>query len=196
MDDGGAVMKEKEQSEWLSWLKALIIALFLVWLIRTFLIIPIEVDGPSMEPTLHNGDYMIAEKISYRFSSPQRFDIVIFHATEDKDYIKRIIGLPGEVVEYKDDKLYINDQFIEEPYLAEHLAQLQSDTLYTVDFNLTEDIIGQHQTIPEGYYLVLGDNRSNSTDSRSDLVGLVSEDDIIGQARFIYWPFKRIGLVN
>ena len=189
-------MKEKEQSEWLSWLKALIIALFLVWLIRTFLIIPIEVDGPSMEPTLHNGDYMIAEKISYRFSSPQRFDIVIFHATEDKDYIKRIIGLPGEVVEYKDDKLYINDQFIEEPYLAEHLAQLQSDTLYTVDFNLTEDIIGQHQTIPEGYYLVLGDNRSNSTDSRSDLVGLVSEDDIIGQARFIYWPFKRIGLVN
>lgn len=196
MDDGGVVMKENEQSEWLSWLKALIIALFLVWLVRTFLIIPIEVDGPSMEPTLNNSDYLIAEKVSYRFSDPKRFDIVIFHATADKDYIKRVIGLPGEVVKYKDDQLYINDQLIEEPYLKEHLAQRQSESNYTADFSLTEDILGQHETIPAGYYLVLGDNRSNSTDSRSNLVGLVSEEDIIGQARFIYWPFKRVGLVN
>lgn len=196
MDDGGVVMKENEQSEWLSWLKALIIALFLVWLVRSFLIIPIEVDGPSMEPTLNNSDYLIAEKVSYRFSDPKRFDIVIFHATEEKDYIKRIIGLPGEVVEYRDDQLYINDQLIEEPYLKALLAQRQSESNYTADFSLTEDILGQYETIPDGYYLVLGDNRSNSTDSRSDLVGLISEEDIIGQARFIYWPFKRVGVVN
>src|SRR5699024_2158213 len=124
----------------------------------------------------------------------QRFDIIIFQATENKDYIKRIIGLPGETIEYKDDQLFVDGEHVEEPFLQEYLANDQSDKLYTEDFKLTEDIPGQHQSIPEGYYLVLGDNRRDSTDSR--MIGLIAEDDIDGKARFIYWPFGRIGSVN
>ncbi|WP_440895290.1 signal peptidase I [Amphibacillus sp. Q70] len=187
-------MKEKEQSEWLSWIKAFIVALFLVWLVRAFIIIPIEVEGPSMSPALIDQDYLIVERLSYQLSNPKRFDIIVFHATEQKDYIKRVIGLPGETVEYKEDHLYVNNQLVEEPFLADHLNDNQHNSPFTNDFNLAEGIPGQHQVIPEGYYLVLGDNRQNSTDSR--MIGLIPEEDIIGQARFIYWPFSRISSLN
>lgn len=194
LDDGGEMMKEKGQSEWLSWIKAFIIALFLVWLVRAFIIIPIEVEGPSMSPTLVDQDYLIVEKLSYQLSNPNRFDIIVFHATEERDYIKRIIGLPGETVEYKEDQLYVNNQLVEEPFLADQLSENQLNFPFTNDFNLAEGIPGRHQEIPEGYYLVLGDNRQNSTDSR--MIGLISEEDIIGRARFIYWPFSRISLLT
>ena len=196
MDDGGDLMTKTNQSEWLSWLKAFIIALFLVWIIRTFLIVPIRIEGPSMKPTLSDQDFVIAEKITYYFSSPDRFDVIIFHATEKKDYIKRVIGLPGETVAYENDQLYINDQLIEEPFLTDNTTQQSSETPFTQDFNLLEGIPGQHQFIPEGYYLVLGDNRQDSTDSRSNSIGLISEDEIVGKARFIYWPVKQAGLVH
>lgn len=196
MDDGGEMKmtKEKEQSEWVGWFKAFIVALLLVWIVRTFIIIPIEVDGPSMSPTLIDQDYLIVEKISYQFSNPKRFDIIVFHVTEDKDYIKRVIGLPGETVEYKNDQLYINDQLVEEPFLSDYLSENNFSSPYTNNFTLTEDIPGQHQTIPEGYYLVLGDNRQDSKDSR--MIGLIPKENIMGKARFIYWPFNRISSVN
>lgn len=189
-------MTEEKQSEWVSWLKAFIIALFIVWLVRTFLIVPIKIDGPSMEPSLSDQDFVIAEKISYYFSRPKRFDVVIFHATEEKDYIKRVIGLPGEKIEYKEDQLHINDQIIDEPFLTDFLNQRSADTPFTGDFNLTDDISGGFESIPEGYYLVLGDNRQDSTDSRYKSIGLVSEDEIFGKARLIYWPMDRISIVN
>lgn len=188
-------MNENNQSEWISWLKAFIVALFIVWILRTFLIVPIKIDGPSMNPTLSNGDFVIAEKVSYYFSTPKRFDVIIFHATEEKDYIKRVIGLPGETVKYQNDQLYINDQVINESFLTDYLTQRSEDTLFTEDLNLFDDISGQYETIPSGYYLVLGDNRQDSTDSRNNSIGLVSESDIVGKARFIYWPFGQAGSI-
>ena len=111
-------MKEKKtKNESWEWIKALLIAFALAALIRVFLFTPIVVDGISMMPTLEDGDRMIVNKIGYTIGKPDRFDIVVFHAPEQKDYIKRIIGLPGDTVEYREDILYINGEPLEEPYL-------------------------------------------------------------------------------
>lgn len=183
----------KKKSEWFDWLKALIIALILAFIVRTFLFAPIVVDGPSMQPNLHNGDHMLVNKINYSINQPNRFDIVVFHATEQKDYIKRVIGLPGETVEMKDDTLYINGEKITEPFLAKTKANLEDGQQYTMDFTM-QDIPGAPKVIPEGQILVLGDNRSNSTDSR--MLGLISIDQLVGNASIIYWPFDRFGVAK
>lgn len=178
--------KKTKKKELLSWFQAFIIAIILVWSVQRFIIVPVEVDGESMNPTLNDQDHLIIEKIPYRFFDPDRFDVIVFEVSEKRDYIKRIIGLPGETVEYKDNQLFIDGDPIEEPYLTE--------AFYTGDFTLEDDIPGRHELIPEGSYLVLGDHRQHSEDSR--MIGLIKEDDIIGKAKFIYWPFSRIGLVN
>ena len=95
--------KSKGKSEIFEWIKALAIAIVLAAIIRYFLFAPILVDGLSMTPTLHDGNRMVVNKIAYKIGEPERFDIVVFHATEEKDYIKRVIGLPGDKIEYKDD---------------------------------------------------------------------------------------------
>ena len=117
-------MKKKKKNETWEWIKALLIAFGLAAIIRIFLFTPIVVDGESMMPTLENGDRMIVNKIGYTIGKPDRFDIVVFHAPEQKDYIKRVIGLPGDEVEYRDDVLYINGKPIEEPYLDQYKAEV------------------------------------------------------------------------
>src|SRR5690625_1716397 len=107
-------------SEWFEWIKAFVIAFIIIFLMRTFFFAPIIVDGPSMMPTLHDRDQMVVNKFSYRFREPERFDIIVFHATTEKDFIKRIIGLPGEHVMVQDDTLYIDGQEVEEPFLEEY----------------------------------------------------------------------------
>jgi len=176
------------KGEWYEWTKALLIAFLIAFLIRTFLFSLIIVDGPSMQPTLYDRDRMIVNKFIYHFKEPSRFDIVVFHASKQKDFIKRVIGLPGEHVAIKNDILYINGEPIDEPYIHYH-----DDELIQSNFKL-ENIPGQYETIPEGYILVLGDNRNNSTDSRR--LGLISMDQIVGKANVIYWPFDRIKIVN
>ncbi|KGP92841.1 signal peptidase I [Pontibacillus chungwhensis BH030062] len=183
----------KKRNEWLDWIKALIVAAILAIVIRVFLFAPIVVDGPSMLPTLENGDHMIVNKFSYTIGKPERFDIVVFHATETKDYIKRVIGLPGDHIEYRDDTLYVNGEPVEETYLQERLDRLSENQSYTFDFRL-QDIKGNYETIPEDHVLVLGDNRNNSTDSR--MLGLIPLDRIVGETRFIYWPMERFGFVD
>ncbi|MDL4840043.1 signal peptidase I [Aquibacillus rhizosphaerae] len=183
----------KKKSEWLDWIKALIIAGLLAFVVRMFFFAPIVVDGPSMLPTLENGDHMIVNKFSYTIGDPERFDIVVFHATLDKDYIKRVIGLPGETVEVKDEILYINGEEVDEPFLNDKIAQITNNQVYTFDFTM-EDIPGEYQTIPDDHVLVLGDNRSNSTDSR--LLGLISYDQLVGETSIIYWPPNRIGFTK
>ena len=126
---------KKEKNEFWEWTKALFVAFGIAVIIRYFLFTPIVVDGDSMMPTLKDGDRMIVNKIGYKIGEPDRFDIVVFHAPEGKDYIKRVIGLPGEYIEYKDDQLYINGEPIEEPYLDEYKSQLTEWTL-TQDFSL------------------------------------------------------------
>lgn len=179
-------------SEWFSWIKALVVAVGLVIIIRIFLFSPIIVDGPSMLPTLHDRDQMIVNKFTYRFGEPDRFDIVIFHATEKKNFIKRVIGLPGEHVMIEDNQLYVNGEAVEQSFMNYGSGD-QSPIIINDDFKL-ENIPGGYDVIPEGYYLVLGDNRNNSTDSRT--IGLISKDKIVGKASIIYWPMSRIQIVK
>lgn len=183
---------EKEKNELWEWTKALLIAFAIAAFIRYFLFTPIVVDGDSMMPTLENGDRMVVNKFSYKIGEPERFDIVVFHAPEQKDYIKRIIGVPGDFVEYKDDQLYINGQPIEEPYLDAYKAQINEGSL-TYDFSL-KDIDPTLDVIPEGYVFVMGDNRQYSKDSRH--IGIVPQEEIIGNTSIIFWPLSEIEIVK
>nr|WP_255731166.1 signal peptidase I [Solibacillus sp. MA9] len=183
---------EKEKNELWEWTKALLIAFAIAAFIRYFLFTPIVVDGDSMMPTLENGDRMIVNKFSYKIGEPERFDIVVFHAPEQKDYIKRVIGLPGDYVEYKDDQLYINGEAIDEPYLDAYKAQISEGNL-TGDFSLN-DIDPSLDVIPEGYVFVMGDNRRFSKDSRH--IGIVEQKEIIGNTSIIFWPLNEIEIVK
>ncbi|MGM0522570.1 MAG: signal peptidase I [Bacillota bacterium] len=170
----------------LSHLMTVLVIVFSVYLIRTFVLMPISIDGDSMEPTLHNQDFLMMERLSYYMDEPERFDIVVFRATKQKDYIKRIIGLPGEAIEYRDNQLFINGIEKDEYFITD-------PNEYTNDFTVG-DIEPGHDQIPEGYYLVLGDNRNNSTDSRT--IGLVPKDRIMGRAFLRYWPLDDFNLVR
>ncbi|WP_409253681.1 signal peptidase I [Bacillus sp. SCS-153A] len=181
----------KQKNELWEWTKALLIAVGLAALIRYFLFTPIVVDGLSMMPTLHNGDRMIVNKLSYSVGEPDRFDIIVFHAPEQKDYIKRVIGLPGDTIEYKNDVLYINGKAYDEPYLEEYKEQIDGGLL-TEDFTLQEKI-GQ-DTVPENTLFVMGDNRRFSKDSRH--IGVVDVDEVIGSTNIIYWPIKDIEVIK
>ncbi|KAB7708032.1 signal peptidase I [Bacillus aerolatus] len=176
----------KEKSEFWEWTKAFLIAIGLAAIIRYFIIAPIVVDGESMMPTLTDGDWMIVNKIG----EPQRFDIVVFHAPEKKDYIKRVIGLPGDKVEYKDDKLYVNGKYYEEPYLEEY--KKEEPIPLTPDFTLQE-LTGK-ATVPEGEIFVLGDNRLYSKDSRH--IGTVRIDEVVGDTSVVFWPLNKMRLVD
>lgn len=185
------VEKEKKKSELWEWLKALIIAVLLAAIIRYFLFAPIVVDGLSMTPTLHDQDRMIVNKFSYKIGEPKRFDIIVFHAPEQKDYIKRVIGLPGDKIEYKDDILYVNDEPYEEPYLDEKKKEVIDGPL-TEPFTLLE-LTGQ-ETVPEGHLFVMGDNRRYSKDSRH--IGTVPMEKVLGNTSIIYWPLEDIRIVK
>jgi len=183
-------MAKKKKSEWLDWIKAILIAVLIAFIVRMFLFAPIVVDGPSMQPNLHDRDQIIVNKLSYRLHDPERFDIVVFHASSKKDFIKRVIGLPGEHVEVKNDTLYINGEAVQEPFLKESKAEMKNSAApLTSDFTL-EELPGEYDVIPDDHVLVLGDNRKNSTDSR--MLGVIPTDSIVGKASVIYWPFDRI----
>ena len=184
--------KAKGKNEIFEWIKALAIAIVLAAIIRYFLFAPILVDGLSMMPTLHNENRMVVNKLAYKIGDIDRFDIVVFHATEEKDYIKRVIGLPGDKIEYKDDTLYINGKAYEEPYLDEAKEQVIGGPL-TEPFTL-EEIIGQ-ETVPEGEVFVMGDNRNHSSDSRDPSVGILTREDLIGRAWVRIWPLDSIGVI-
>jgi signal peptidase I len=130
----------------------------------------IRVDGSSMVPTLANGQFVMVNRLVYQYSDPTHGDVVVFHYPRDPDqeYIKRIIGLPGETVTIADGNVYVNSQELDEPYIA-----------------ATTRTAGEWQ-VPGGHLFVLGDNRNNSQDSRN--FGFVSMDNVIGKAIFIYWP--------
>ena len=155
-----------------------IVIIFTVILIRTFVITPIRVDGMSMYSTFNDGDILFLEKYDKKY---ERFDIVVFRNGNDR-LIKRVIGMPGETVEYKNNKLYINKKYIKEKFLTNNQT--------TYDFELKE--LG-HKKIPKGYYFVLGDNRTNSTDSR--ILGLIKKEKIQGKANFTLYPFNKFGKI-
>ncbi len=181
----------KKKNELWEWVKALMIAILLAAGIRYFLFAPIVVDGWSMMPTLHDQDRMIVNKLSFKLGEPERFDIIVFHAPENKDYIKRVIGLPGDYIEYKDDTLYVNGKAYEEPYLEEYKQQVIDGPL-TEPFTL-EEKTGEER-VPEGHVFVMGDNRRYSKDSRH--IGTIPIEEILGKTNMIYWPISDIRLVD
>ncbi len=148
-----------------------ILIAIIVILIRMFIISPVRVDGISMVPTLSNGDFMLIEKFDKNYN---RFDIVVL-SNNSKRLIKRIVGLPGEKVEYKSNNLYIDDKLIEENF---------GKGGPTNDFSITQ--LGVKR-IPRDYYLVMGDNRELSMDSR--MIGLIKKSDIQGKAIFNFNEF-------
>jgi signal peptidase I len=138
----------------------------------------IRVDGASMEPTLVSGEYVIVSKLSYRFGTPQRGDIIVFHFPRDpkEEYIKRVIGLPGDEVQVRHGSVYVNGQLLDETYL-------KVSTNYNGTWN-----------VPDNQLFVLGDNRNNSSDSHD--WGTVPMDYVVGKAILVYWPPPDWGLVD
>lgn len=173
------------------WIKTFVVVIFIVLIVRTFFFANYMVHGESMMPTIENGERLIINKIGYEFSQPERFDLIVFHANEENDYIKRVIGLPGDHIEFKDDTLYINGEAYEEDYLEPFRKQHTSGA-FTNDFTL-EDVTG-YSEIPEGKVFVLGDNRQNSMDSRQ--IGLITMDEIVGKANVRYWPINEFTIIN
>lgn len=156
-----------------------VIIVLVVVLIRSFIVTPVRVQGSSMVPTLEDGEILLLKKYD---KSYKRFDIVVLEHDSSK-LIKRVIGLPGEHVEYRENRLYINGEEIEESFLPENLEFSDFDTI----------LLGQEE-IPSGYYLVIGDNRNNSTDSR--IFGFVKKEEILGTTSFRLFPFKKIGGIS
>ena len=159
-----------------------VIVILIVVIIRVFIFDPVRVDGPSMDTTLANGQILILDKMSYRKKDIKRFDIVVIKL-DNKKIIKRVIGLPNEVVEVKDNTIYINGKEINDPY-----ASTDTD-----DFDMGK--IGLIK-IPGDSYLVMGDNREVSLDSRYAEVGTIKREKILGKATLRVWPFTKIGKVK
>ena len=156
--------------------------ILIVVIIRVFFIDPVRVDGSSMNTTLADGEIMLLNKFVYKKGDIKRFDIVV--VKEDDHYIiKRVIGMPGEVIEYRNNKLYIDGEEMADPYPSTE----------TDDFSIEN--IG-HKKIPGDSYFVMGDNRAASLDSRYSEVGTVKKKLIIGRARFVIWPLKKFGTVK
>ncbi|WP_138419748.1 signal peptidase I [Aquibacillus sediminis] len=170
--------------------RAIVVAFVLAIFFRSYLFASYVVDGKSMEPTLHDGNLLMVNKVIYDFTDIQRFDVIVFHANEQEDYVKRVIGEPGDHIAYQDDQLYINGDKVEEDYLEPFRSEGE---LLTKDFTLEEVTDGTDQ-VPEGKLFVLGDNRNKSLDSR--YFGFIDEENVVGKVDVIYWPATNIALPN
>lgn len=157
-----------------------ILIIIFVILLRTFIITPAIVDGSSMEPTLNDNNVILLNKFNYKVGKINRFDIVVLKHGKDK-LIKRVIGLPGENIEYKNNSLYVNGFIVKENFSHKD----------TMDFKLSS--IGS-LNIPGDMYFVVGDNRGNSVDSR--MIGLIDKKDILGNSSIRIFPFNKIGRIK
>jgi signal peptidase I len=166
-------------------LQGIVVVLAILVMVYLFIMSPQEINGASMEPNFHNGEFILTNKIMYKLREPIRGDVVIFKSPRNKevDYIKRVIGLPGDTVLLKENSFYVNGQKVEEPYLTPDITIFGGSYL----------IEGQEIVVPPGQYFVSGDNRPHSSDSRE--FGPIPREDIIGVAILRYWPFNRMGLL-
>jgi len=175
--DGKGEKTSKAGSFWknvLEWVLMIALAAGIAFLLRTYIISFYKVDGPSMQPTLYTNERVLVNKIGYRTGEIQRFDVVICRYPGSSDfYVKRVIGMPGDVVRIDRGTVYVNDHELDEKYVV------FSDTTSMME-----------TTVQEGYYMVFGDNRADSTDSRS--IGAISEDLIIGRVISVTWPMNKI----
>lgn len=158
--------------------ETILLAVVLAFVVRGFVVETFVVLGPSMEPTLHDLERLFVNKVGYRLQAPSRGDIIVFAYPKDmdRDFIKRIIGLPGDTLEIKDGRVYVNDSFLNEIYVSYPDNHANYGKV----------------TVPPAHVFVLGDNRRNSEDSR--YFGFVPITNIRGKAFLIYWPVSRFGL--
>ncbi|MGD6818106.1 signal peptidase I [Metabacillus sp. 84] len=173
---------KKRTKELLSLAGSLLAAVIVAFICREFIFTPVTVEGKSMMPTFENNNRIIVSKLS----QIDRFDMIVFHSplTRD-DYIKRVIGLPGDTIKIKNDNLTINGKTYSEPYLESNKEGLAPRE------NLTENI---EVTVPDGYLYVLGDNRRGSMDSR--VFGCISKESVVGEAKFRFSPIEKIGTLK
>lgn len=178
MEEPKGILKEL-----LGWIVYIAVIIGLTWLIITFVGQRTRVSGHSMEATLHDGDNLIVDKLSYRFRDPKRFEIIVFpyRHKESTYYIKRIIGLPGETVQVKDGYVYIDGEKLDENYGLEVMEDA--------------GIAAEPIELGEDEYFVLGDNRNHSSDSRDPSVGILHRDELIGRAWIRIWPLDSIGVI-
>ncbi|MFC4556929.1 signal peptidase I [Virgibacillus kekensis] len=166
--------KEKKKNEWVEWGKAILIAILLAFLLRSFVFATSVVDGESMVPTLEDGETVLFNKFMYLFDEPERGDIVIIERPL-KNYVKRIIALPGETVKVVNDTLYIDGKEYEQNFISENARS-------------STGIIGPIE-VPKNQYFVMGDNRAISKDSRNGL-GMIRAENIVGEAEVVIFPFS------
>ncbi len=159
-------------------LETLLLALILVLIINT-ISTRIRVEGYSMEPTYHNNNYIVVSKLTYKFKEISRGDVIVFEypLAPDEDFIKRVIGLPGDEIEVTGGKVYLNGRVLDESYIV--AAPIREQPLYVV---------------PEESLFVMGDNRNNSSDSRT--WGSLPIENIIGKTVFVYWPISDFGAID
>ena len=173
-----AQRRKKRIKDMRDWVVLIVCTLAAVFVIRTFVFEPIYVDGPSMNNTLYTGDRVFVTKFDYLFGEPERGQVVICHYPNSREnYIKRLIGLPGDTIEISVGVTYLNGEALKEDFI---------DNPTSRDFGPI--------TLGEGEYFVMGDNRANSNDSR--MVGPLSKSQIVGHVRFLFFPFNRIQTVE
>lgn len=168
---------------WIKELYPYVVIIIVVVLFRTFIATPVRVNGASMGSTLKDGDILILNKLNHNY---KRFDVVVINKKVNgikTKLVKRIIGLPGESIEYKGNELYINGKKLEDVSIS-RTANFTIEDLYNIE------------KIPKDTYFVMGDNRNNSSDSRDYRIGLIKKDEIVGTTTIRLFPFNKIGKFN
>lgn len=161
------------------WIKAIVVALIIAEGIHLFVLQQFVVDGHSMDPTLANNEHLIIDKIPYYLGPPKRGDIIVFHAPDGQDWVKRVIGLPGDTVAVKNGKLILDGKTINEPYINGPMDPYNN-------YGPT--------TVPKGDLFVMGDNRNISEDSR--IIGPIKESSVIGRVDIIFWPLNKMKVIG
>lgn len=179
-------MTNKIGSFFLELIQVVVFAVSIFLFVYLLVMQPHKIKGSSMEPNFHDGEYLLTDKVTYRFGEVSRGDVVVFKAppTFQDEFIKRVIGLPGDQVWVENGKVFVNGQELSEPYLKAGVFTASGKTAPE----------GVHMTIPENQYFVLGDNREHSLDSRN--IGFIEKDTITGRGWFVYWPISSAGTIS
>ncbi len=168
----------------LEFIKTVAIIVLIAFFVRFYLVQPFVVEGSSMEPNFHNGEYLLVDKVSYRIGEPKRGDVIVLHppSAPQLNYIKRIIALPGEQIDIRNGQIFVNQAQIDEPYIPNEQTLVRNQQAANLS-----------QKLGSNEYFVLGDNRDHSSDSRE--WGMVPRENIIGRAMLVVFPAKNFGLV-